>query len=175
MKHKLLALAIASAAALTPMISSASDGTITFTGAITANTCTLTTDPNFTVTLPTVPVATLASSGATAGSTAFYIGLGTCHASLTGANVYFEAGPNVNTSTGRLNNTGTAGNVQLELRTKAGTAINANGTAGNQYTLQSNNITSNTAQLEYTVNYYATGATTAGSVGSSITYTVVYN
>lgn len=171
MKHKLLALATA-AAALTPMISSASDGTITFTGAVSAVTCTIGT-PSFTVTLPTVSTSTLATSGAVAGATRFAIALSGCSGGAT-ANAFFEAGPNVDSTTGRLKNTVSGTNVELQLLTTAGTVINLSKPYGSQNT-STTAIVSNAATLEYVVQYYATAASVAGNVNSTVTYSVVYN
>ena len=176
MKHKLLALATA-AAALTPMISRASDGTITFNGRISASTCAVTpASGTIAVTLPTLSVNTLGSSGAFAGATRFAIAISGCAGgSETNANAFFEAGTNVDAITGRLKNTGTATNVDLQLLTAAGAVINLSNASGAQYTPQTNNIVSNAATLEYAVRYYATAQSTAGTVISSVTYSVVYN
>lgn len=174
MKHKLLALATA-AAALSPMVASASDGTITFAGEVQAVTCAITT-PNVSVNLPTVSTKTLGAANATAGATRFVITITGCDSGLLDANAYFEAGPNVDSSTGRLKNaTGTATKVDLQLLTAAGTAIDLSKAYGSQYTGQTGNIASGVSTLEYAVRYYATGAATAGNVASSLTYSVVYN
>ncbi|PRE84487.1 fimbrial protein, partial [Burkholderia gladioli] len=57
----------------------AADGTITFMGNVTAQTCTINGNgsgsKNFTVTLPTVSASSLATAGATAGATPFNIAL----------------------------------------------------------------------------------------------------
>ncbi len=174
MKHKLLALATA-AAALSPMVASASDGTITFQGAVKATTCAVTGPSSFTVILPTVSVATLASSGAVAGATRFAIAINGCTSSETGANAFFEAGTDVDAITGRLKNTGNATNVNLQLTTAAGTVIDLSKASGAQYTPQTNNIVSNAATLEYAVRYYSLGSAGAGTVASTLTYSVVYN
>lgn len=177
MKHKLLALATA-AAALSPMVASASDGTITFQGAVKATTCAVTAPSSFTVTLPTVSVGTLASSGAVAGATRFAIAISGCSGSETQANAFFEAGSTVDAITGRLKNatgSGRATNVDLQLTTAAGTPIDLSKASGAQYTPQTGNIVSNAATLEYAVRYYSLGGASAGTVESSVTYSVVYN
>jgi major type 1 subunit fimbrin (pilin) len=174
MKHKLLALATA-AAALTPMISSASDGTITFNGTISAVTCTIA-SPSFTVTLPTVSVNTLGTSGAFAGATRFPIAISACSGGAT-ANAFFEAGTTVDATTGRLKidtGVGKATNVDLQLLTAAGSVIDLSKPYGSQNT-STTAIVSNAATLEYVVRYYATGPSTPGSVNSTVTYSVVYN
>jgi major type 1 subunit fimbrin (pilin) len=177
MKHKLLALATA-AAALTPMISSASDGTITFNGEVKAVTCAITSPSSFTVTLPTVSTSALGGSGVVAGATRFVIAITGCNGGLNNANAFFESGSTVDSSTGRLKiatGTGKATNVDLQLTTAAGTPIDLSKAYGSQYTAQTGNIAATNATLEYGVRYYATGASTAGTVSSSVTYSVVYN
>jgi major type 1 subunit fimbrin (pilin) len=174
MKHKLLALATA-AAALTPMISSASDGTITFAGEVKAVTCSIAT-PNLTVNLPTVSTSALSLANATAGATRFVIAITGCNGGLNNANAFFESGPNVDSTTGRLKNaTGSAANVDLQLLTAAGTPIDLSKAYGSQYTGQTGNIATGVATLEYAVRYYATGVAAAGNVASTLTYSVVYN
>lgn len=171
MKHKLLALATA-AAALSPMVASASDGTITFTGAVKAVTCAITT-PTLNVTLPTVSTSALGASGAVAGATRFAIALSACSGGAT-ANAFFEAGPNVDSTTGRLKNTVSGTNVELQLLTTAGNVIDLSKPYGSQNT-STTAIVSNAATLEYVVQYYATAPANVGNVSSTLTYSVVYN
>lgn len=63
-----LALAV-STAAISSFSAQATDGTITFNGRVTDQTCTISTPggKDFTVTLPTVSASTLAAQSATAG------------------------------------------------------------------------------------------------------------
>ncbi|MES3619397.1 fimbrial protein [Enterobacter hormaechei] len=80
-----LALAV-STAAISSFSAQATDGTITFNGRVTDQTCTISTPggKDFTVTLPTVSASTLAAQSATAGRTPFAINLSDC--SKEGAN-----------------------------------------------------------------------------------------
>ena len=87
---------------------------------------------------------------------------------------YLKAGANVNTTNGRLNNTGTATNVQIQIRNSDGTVVDASKASGAQNASMAT-VASNAATMRYAANYYATGATTAGSVVSAVTYSVVYN
>lgn len=177
MNKRILALAIA--ASLSPLVATASDGTLTFGGELTTDTCTVTAPANFTVTLPTVPMFSLAAVDDQAGETLFSISVSSCTAGVTGANVYFEDGPNVVSDRYTLKNaavSGGAANVDLILKTATGTPINlAPFPSSSQYTPFALNVSSNAARLDYTVAYIATGTVTAGAVQSSVTYSMVYN
>jgi major type 1 subunit fimbrin (pilin) len=166
-------LAIAAVAALS-QAAQASDGTITFTGQLNTATCTITGGGNQTVTLPTLSTAALTSAGATAGDTLFNIAVTGCTAGLTTANAYFEAGGNIDTATGRLKNTAATNNVQIQLLNGSGTVVNLAGVAGSQNTAAAT-LTSGAGTQSFIARYYATGATTAGAVASSVTYSMVYN
>ncbi len=139
-KRTMIAAAFTTAAAL-PLGSQASDGTITFTGAVTASTCTLSVNGvvnagTATVALPTVDTAALAGGLATstAAGTFFSIGVSNCTAANDlgaaapiGAapahvEIYCEAGPTVDQATGGLINTTGAGysNVEVKLYNASG-------------------------------------------------------
>lgn len=167
-------------AALSPMTAAASDGTITFNGQITSVTCNISGNgggSSFTVTLPTVSTGALGAAGVTAGRTPFNIVLS--GASCTNgavASTYFEPGATVDSATGKLkNSTGTATNVQLGLLNGDATAIVLGAPQASQNS-KSVTIASNTGTLNYFVEYVATGgAATAGTVGSTVTYSISYN
>ena len=172
MKTRLIAVALL---AVLIQAAKASDGTITFTGALQNATCTITGGGNLNVTLPTLSTATLATAGATGGDTLFNIALTGCSAGIATASAFFEAGANTDATTGRLNSTGTAGNVQIQLLNSTGSVVNvAAVTVAGQGT-QAATITSNAGTQSFIARYYATGATTAGTVASSVTYLMVYN
>jgi major type 1 subunit fimbrin (pilin) len=172
--------ALAAVTALAPLAASASDGTITFGGNLQTETCTITAPANFTVTLPTVPVYSLATLYDQAGETPFSIAISNCTAGVTGANVYFEDGPNVLSFDDTLKNNGSATNVELVLKTRDGNAIDLVSLGGIQYTRFSNNVTGSPSspgagRLDFSVAYMATGVVTPGTVQSSITYSMFYN
>ncbi|MBO1114224.1 fimbrial protein [Bordetella petrii] len=155
----------------------ASDGTITFNGEITASTCDIVNSggPDFDVDLPTVSTSTLDASGKTAGWTQFDIELANCTGSLSNVMAYFEAGPNVDTARGHLNNTipvgaGGATEVQIALRDAHGAGNIVIGSPGNQTV----DVSGGSGVLSYEAGYFATGAATAGAVESSVTYSLVY-
>lgn len=174
-------LTIASALALGSIATQAfaADGTISFNGTVSAQTCTIGAaggTNNATVTLPTVAATSLATPNATAGTTQFSIKLTGCTGPATEAAVWFESGSNVNAATGRLINTGTASNVDVALYNtgsvtpiSVGQGSGAIGSSGAAFP-----ITSNTATMNYQAKYYATGAATAGTVVASVNYTIQY-
>lgn len=179
MSKKALSILLATAGLVTAASSAhAADGTITITGEITAQTCTISGDgggKDFTVTLPTVSTSALATSGATAGRKPFRIALSNCSPDSGNASVYFEPGTTVNAETGQLKNaTGDAKNVEVGLLNKDASNIKL-GAAQAQQNSQVVPISSGAANLDYYAQYVATGgAATAGTVGTSVMYSVSY-
>jgi major type 1 subunit fimbrin (pilin) len=189
-KRAMLVAGISTAMAL-PLSSQASDGTITFTGAVTANTCTVVvngTTADATVALPTVSTAALtnaAASGATAAKTTaagtfFNMTVSGCAAAVNDFNavhtpstvqIYFEAGPNVDVITGGLINTLTGpspqthSNVEVNLYNASSASIVTTqimpGTNTNQPGTQSLATLATTPGTQY---FYA-GYSTAGTNG----------
>ena len=167
--------------AITPLVADAADGTITFNGLVTDKTCTIATPAgvNQTITLPTVSRATLAAAGATAGRTPFSINLSGCSAGDVAT--YFEPGATVDFATGRLLNQAAAtpaGNVQLQLlgSNSQFLPVLAAGAGGTQANSQWVTVAADgSANLGYFAEYYATAASTAGEVSSSVQYTIIYN
>ena len=159
----------------------AADGTITINGLVTDKTCTVNagTTKDFTVTLPTVSQSVLAAKGNTAGRTPFTINLTGCTASSKVA-TYFEPGATVDFTTGHLNNatgTGTATNVQVQLlgSNNAVIPVLAAGAGGVQTNSQLVDVSgAGSADLNYYAQYYATDASTPGSVATSVKYTIIY-
>lgn len=177
MKKTTLALTLALAI---PGIQSAmaNNGTITFNGEVTANTCNVSVDggnASNTVKLPTVSEASLATAGKTAGRTNFNMSLSGCTGTLKTASAFFEAGADVN-GDGRLNNTGTAKLVNIQLRDGSNSdaviqAGNGNQIANTKYVTIN---TAGTTSLRYSAEYYATGKATAGTVLSKVNYSIQY-
>jgi len=178
MKHRnIIKTALLSSIALSGS-AYASDGTITFNGAITASTCVVAVNggsANGTVTLPTIATTQLSNPGDVAGATSFSLDVSACtfDAGVTGATGYFELGANVDPASGRLNNTGTASNVQLQLF--LGENYVSKIAVGQTNQLQATPVSATGGSLEYGVEYYATGASGAGTVASSATYSLIYN
>lgn len=157
----------------------AADGTITINGEVTDKTCDIVTPQgkDFTVTLPTVSRQTLASVGDVAGRTPFTISLANCSEGKVAT--YFEPGSTVDFTTGRLNNTLPAGakNVQVQLLgdNNQFLPVLAAGATGAQSNSQWVDVAdAGKADLNYYAEYYATDASTAGKVSTSVQYTIIY-
>ncbi|NHB58946.1 fimbrial protein [Acinetobacter shaoyimingii] len=157
----------------------AADGTITINGLVTDKTCDIVTPQgkDFTVTLPTVSRQTLAQTGDVAGRTPFTINLANCSEGKVAT--YFEPGATVDFNTGRLNNqvAGGATNVQVQLlgSNNQFLPVRAAGATGAQDNSQWVDVTDGgSADLNYYAEYYATNASTAGRVSTSVQYTIIY-
>jgi major type 1 subunit fimbrin (pilin) len=189
---KTAAAAGVAVAIILPMSSLASDGTITFTGAVTASSCTINVNGSgsttATVALPTVDTAALTDVAprTTAGGTFFNILLSGCAAvddygagAPTNVQIYFEAGPNVDENTGGLINLAASGsNVEVKLyNASEGTVVGTQITPG-KATVQPPVQTIAGAGRQWFYAGYATqrnGAATAGAVSTSVTYSLIYN
>ena len=171
-----LPLAAAFAGLVVSASATAADGTITFNGLITDNTCEVSVNSsgaNGTVMLPTIQASALPSVGSTAGTVPFNILLSNCAGTtLNTASTFFEAGASVDSSTGRLDTTGSADNVQLQLLNSAHGVIAAGAITQNDVPVD---ISSGSGTLDYYVQYYATGAVVPGTVTSMVNFSIVYD
>lgn len=154
----------------------AADGSVIFNGSIVDQTCTITvggvvSPAVATVTLPTVSVSLLDAAGKRTGRTDFEINLSDCNGASSSAMAFFEAGADVDPVSGELINRGTATNVRLSLL-DGSTPISVGNT--NQRSNSMHVIFIGNATLPYAVEYVATGAAAAGTVQSSVTYTINY-
>ncbi|MEC3768669.1 MULTISPECIES: fimbrial protein [Cupriavidus] len=178
--NKLLAALIVAGTAMGAQSAHAVDGTITFNGNITAQTCKIngngTTFSDFTVRLPTVSASTLKQLGDVAGQTPFNIALTDCTPDTGNVHTFFEAGPTTDATTGNLIvDAGGATNVQIRLL-NGGTA-NTPIKAGYTNLSQNSNavaLVNGAATLWYYAQYYATGQATAGAANSSVMYSISY-
>ena len=194
-KRAMLAAGIVTTMAL-PLTGQASDGTITFTGAVTASTCTLSVNSGVnagtaTVALPTVDTAALTNTGAgtTAAGTFFSVGVTGCNGvadigsgpavAPTHVAIYFEAGPNVDEATGGLINTVAGSNVEVNLYNASGSTIVGLQIKPGTNTHQPAALTIASGGTQWFYAGYSTAgagiAATAGAVSTSITYSLVYN
>ncbi|HEY0200055.1 MAG TPA: fimbrial protein [Rhodanobacter sp.] len=163
-------------AALAPQTAKAVDGTINITGNITASTCKINgvdSPATIAVTLPTVSTTSLNAAAAVAGRTPFAIALSECGA-LTKAATFFEPGPTVMADGNLTNATGTATGVEVQLLNAADfSAIALNGASGSQNSTQAT-LTDGAGTLSYYAQYYATAAAGAGTVATSVQFTMLY-
>ncbi|ALN60805.1 MULTISPECIES: fimbrial protein [Lysobacter] len=176
---KTASIAVLALALAAPVSAYAVDGTIHIEGSVIAPTCVLTNGPSpadIRVRLPAVAVSALSAAGEVAGRTPFIIRVADCDASTTLVQTFFEPGPTINTSNNNLTlegGTGTAANVELQV-------LNADFSQvllGNPLALQNSQqvaVDTGGAALRYYAQYYATGAASAGSANSSVTFTMIY-
>jgi major type 1 subunit fimbrin (pilin) len=178
-RHLMIVAAMGAAASA----AQASDGTLTILGQLTATTCTVQGNNqanDFTVTLPTLSNTVLPGSGSVAGSTGFTINLTQCTPKSGNVHTFWEYGANT-LGDGNLKNNGTAANVEVQLVDYNGSspsaidvskADGAQDIAGATPTVS---ISSGAADLQYAAQYIApTAAAGAGSVSTSVIYSIVY-
>ncbi|RUL78239.1 fimbrial protein [Dyella choica] len=156
----------------------AADGTITFTGKVLDNSCTIAGGgggtANFAVNLPNVNKTALASAGAFAGATPFQIQLSNCES--TKVSTLFEMGPNVDVNTGDLKNTAPSGASNVQVRITNGdddSPINIAQASQGSHKVDIDS-TSKKAILKYYAKYIATGAASAGNVDTTVMYSMIY-
>lgn len=157
----------------------ASDGTITFNGGVVASTCAVTLNgvsASGTVTMSDVALSLLTTPGNTAGKTNFTLNLTGCTTVTlkTLVNAFFESGAGVDVTSGNLINTGTATNVDIQLLV-ADTMVQIIPGSSTQAQPTSISIPGGTGTLAYVAQYISTGTATAGTIVSSVTYSLVYN
>jgi major type 1 subunit fimbrin (pilin) len=184
MKSTLSAIAMATAGllGLASFGANAADGTITFTGSVSDTTCSINgvasgSPADVTVPLKEVTASSLAAAGATSGaaSTPFDLKLTGCSGGATKAVANFENGPTVDQTTGNLSNAaGTAKNVQVQLLNAQRQPINIVTSLNNDIATNGADISSGSGNLQYYSQYYSTGAAEAGSVNTSVQYTMQY-
>lgn len=156
---------------------SASDNTINFQGEVSDETCSVTVNGNAAspvILMPTVSKSDLTTSGATAGLTAFTVGLSGCTGDSTASTKISTVfiGNNVSSS-GNLINSGTAQNVEVQLLDTKDAVIDlTSGFNGSGDLTLEPGATETSA--DYSAQYYSTGGTTAGTVAASLQYAVTY-
>jgi major type 1 subunit fimbrin (pilin) len=158
-----------------------SANTITFIGEVSANTCAMNVNGNgasTSVSLPTASATQLDAIGKTAQLTTFTVGVTGCttNATLpTNLNTKFVPVGPLTATGGRLQNTGVATGVSLELTNEAGTTpivLLANGTSVAGLVVPA---TQTAATVNFGVRYHAESATiVAGSVTGAVQYSINY-
>ncbi|WP_199099307.1 fimbrial protein [Dyella sp. ASV21] len=168
-------VASVAAAALAPRTASAVDGTINITGTINTSTCQINganSPATIAVALPTVSTTSLNAANAVAGRTPFTLALSGCGA-LTKATTFFEPGPTVMADGNLKNNTGTATNVEVQLLNSNFSTIALNAASGSQNVTQAT-LASGAGNITYYAQYFATAAAGAGTVNTSVQFTMLY-
>jgi major type 1 subunit fimbrin (pilin) len=145
-------------------------GTITIKGAVLADTCTVDVNGGAAVVLPSVMTGALATAGTTTGDTSFAIGLSACDANAISATMVFN-GSNIDSTTGYLNNTGSATNVKVQLVNAASAVINTSTNANAPLIALANGTGSTSLKARYVA---VGGAATAGVVQTSVGFTLTY-
>ncbi|GJG98154.1 fimbrial protein [Cupriavidus pauculus] len=176
MKMKFFSAMVAAAVATASGAAFASEGTITFQGEITDQTCTISSSAggkDFTVVLQRVSASSLGATGDTSGDTAFSIILTNCSPDSGPVRTHFEAGSTVNAEGRLMQQAGTATNVEIQLLNGDSTVIKAGDAVASQNSKPAT-IASGSATLPYIARYYATDAVTPGTVTSYVTYSLAY-
>ena len=147
----------------------------TVTGVINDATCEIVVSPQGLIRLPISPQKSLAQVGERSGKTQFSISLKKCAAN---SSIYFDKSQATISTAGRLLNTTSAdsgvraSNVELELLNAKGESMNLAADSGLQNGADPVSSVSETDEFNFYVQYYATGASTAGKVTSSVTFIV---
>ena len=187
MKRMIPAVVIAAigSMAMMSMSAHAADGTITITGAVSDTTCSINgaatgTPANIAVTLPTVPAGALASAGAIAGTSNLgdiQLVLSGCSGAATKAAAHFENGSTVDQSSGYLQNQSSnapAKNIEVRLLNATMQPISILSGTNNDINANGAAIVGGNGVLNYFAQYFATGKAEAGSVATSVQYTMQY-
>lgn len=181
MNKTILAVSLLAASVLST--SAMAVNTIDFEGTVIASTCDINAAGSGAadglVTLPAVSTNDLITDGDWAKRTPFDIKLTNCTPSIAQATTFFEPGANIDVARGNMTLTGagTAGvadNVQLQLLNALDFSeikLGSDATAQNSTPVT---LAAGAATLPYYVQYYATGASTAGSANSFVKYTMTY-
>lgn len=173
MNKKLIAIALLAGSAFAG-VANASDGTINFTGTVTADACTITSaTASQTVALGTVSSAALGNIGDSASPTTFDVVLSSCPAAATNATVKFDGPTNADDS--RLlaltAGAGVATGVGIGLYEQDASTLIPVGAESLSKTLSTTADTT----FSFVAKYVATDAVVAGSANAVSDFTVIYN
>ncbi len=144
-------------------------GTISITGRVVGNTCTVTANGGAAVVLPNVMTDDLNAAGTTAGAKSFDIAVSGCDSAITTTQMVFGGtGRNAN---GNLDNTAAGGSTAQVQLLSGGAVINTQ----DQTNAPAISLTSGAGSTTLTAQYYANGAAaTAGAVSASVDFTLTY-
>ncbi|MGM8755830.1 fimbrial protein [Enterobacter chuandaensis] len=159
----------------------AADGTINFTGTVTADTCTVAINDqtNPTLNLGTVNTADLAASGDTGPATNFTLNLTSCPETVTGASITFSgnADSTLNTAfTNEANASDAAKNVGVQLYDSSLKTVTPDAALDvTSFLTENADQTAKSASIPFTARMIAVAdVATAGSIISHADYTVSY-
>jgi major type 1 subunit fimbrin (pilin) len=182
MKKTLLATALLATTALSLSSALAADGTVNFTGSISATACKVDMGGSTTLAVPMGKISTTSFSGAgtTSAASKFSLQLKTCPTATT-ATVKFDgiAAGGDDKILALTGGAGAATGVGIQLSDKSG-AILPLATNSTSYTLALGDATDTTKDvtnnLDFTARYIATAATVgAGTANSTASFTINYN
>lgn len=154
-----------------------SSNTITFQGEVTTETCSVAINGNAAspvILMPTVSTRDLNAAGQTNGQTSFTVGVTGCTGDPTmDTKISTVFVGNSVSSNGNLTNTGTAKNVEVQIVSPDKNVVDLTRgyTGSGDLTLKPGETS---ASVDYTAQYYATGAPTAGTVKAALQYAVTY-
>ncbi|MCW6025649.1 type 1 fimbrial protein [Serratia marcescens] len=171
MKKTFLAVMMAGSTLMAINAAHAADGTVKFTGNITADACTVdTASKNQTVVLGDVATTSFAAAGDKSSPTPFQIKLTNCPANVDHVQVKFDGTSDaVNSDLLKLDAGQTATNVGIEIADSTATAIPLH-TASPSYP-----VTDGTATLNFVGRYVSTAASVgAGSANGTSQFTINY-
>lgn len=183
MRYVFISTLIATFALLSGASYAQSRATISVTGEITGQTCTISVNGvnaanSTTITLLDVKASKLSHAGQTSGRTDFSVSLSNCIGGAKSAIAFFEGGTTVDLSNGNLKNiragNDIAKNVQLQLLDATSNNVIKVGSEVQRTKTTRVTLTNGTAKLPYAVQYYATGKATGGLVTSSVAYSIEY-
>jgi major type 1 subunit fimbrin (pilin) len=179
MKKVAMAALVAATTGLIAGTAHADSTAVNFAGQVTGGTCTIIGNGqsnNFTVTLPKVSASELSAAGSTAGSTGFTIALTNCTPATGNVRVYWQ-GTNTLSDGNLANSGGTAGKVEVQLvdYNSGMHTIDVSKADGSQNSYPVALGTGGNAILKYAAQYASpAGGTTAGTVATNVTYSVIY-
>ncbi len=178
MKSNLIVSAVAATIISLPAIAAAEpDGTITFNGFISSQTCDVSVNNGSSdggVTLPNIASSLLAEKGEVAGNTTFTVDVKDCATKEGNVRAFFEAGTNVDLETGTLKNNGTAKNVHIQILDPGGIPLKVGDESQRSGMTNREPLKDGSASLAYSAQYYATGKAETGVVATSVEYSIDY-
>lgn len=173
MSHKLIAVTLLACSSFVG-IANAADGTLNFTGTVTADACIITPgSSNQTVALGTVSSNALAAVGDSAASTTFDVVLTSCPEAALNASVKFDGPTNADNSSllALTNGADVATGVGIGLYEDDSSTLIPPGSASLSKTLSATDDTT----FRFVAKYVATGDVTAGTANAVSDFTVIYN